>query len=412
MTIHDNDTETPSKYEYTKHNNEEETIERMSSVSASEQHQTHPMTAFIRSSEQYENIQIRSRGDNSSAAEQQITVKVSRQRKEQSIHISNGKKRSPRKATKSSNAAVATRGSGKGGECLRRIKREWKDAVKMGVAYDWINMRTINNAQHNKNNDYVRIGPFGKNLLRWHFSVAGPSSSVYEGGVYHGRVLLPKDYPGNPPRVQMLTPSGRFVCGADICLSASSYHPETWTPRWTVLSLVDALRLHMLTTANEIGGVMASSERRREYARESRSWRSPGLVDHGRMVEEGIFPLRRDEDETVDGPSEDDVSESNEMQQHALGVHPQKKATKSATKKRHNNKQSHIRSPKTSRKSIAATVPNDVGSFNSTEQRGIISILLKRVIIEMLKLPLRMLSILLRILSGMESLLTAIVDSL
>jgi len=60
------------------------------------------------------------------------------------------------------------------------------------------------------NNEYVRIGPFGKNLLRWHFSVVGVEPSrreqlackfLYAGGVYHGRVLLPKVYPGSPPRV-------------------------------------------------------------------------------------------------------------------------------------------------------------------------------------------------------------------
>jgi len=245
-------------------------------------------------------------------------------------------------------------GSGQSRACLRRIQSEWKDAVRLGIAYDWMaaetltrfgrsaNGRRMNNSsttttttttrslhsrkrkrgatnndeeiekkdsssttntvhdnsekivddndhEHDKYN-YVRIGPFGKNLLRWHFSVLGPTNSVYEGGVYHGRVLLPKNYPGSPPRVQMLTPSGRFISGGDICLSASSYHPETWTPRWTILSLVDGLRLHMLTLSNEIGGLNASSETRKNYARKSRSWRL-GVVDHGRMVKAGLFPL-------------------------------------------------------------------------------------------------------------------------
>jgi hypothetical protein len=139
---------------------------------------------------------------------------------------------------------------GKDGECLRRIKREWKDAVKLGIAYDWQKIQTVtvkgrspsgrfpsNGEDEDASDDnfyhynYVRIGPYGKNLLRWHFSVTGPSNSVYMGGIYHGRILLPKDYPMSPPRVQMLTPTGRFIPGEDICLSASNYHPETWTPR-------------------------------------------------------------------------------------------------------------------------------------------------------------------------------------
>ncbi|KAL3787801.1 hypothetical protein ACHAW5_002596 [Stephanodiscus triporus] len=202
-------------------------------------------------------------------------------------------------------------GSGKDGDCLRRIKREWKEVVQMGLAYDWTNMKTINDQRNkisdsvrstNNDRDYLRIGPFNKNMLRWHFSVAGPPNSVYENGVYHGLILLPRNYPAMPPRIQMLTPNGRFLTNVDICLSASNYHPETWTPKWTILSLVNALRLHMLTLANEIGGMMSSDERRRWYAKESRVWRQsycyPGgsgsgegvvVIDHVQMVASGIF---------------------------------------------------------------------------------------------------------------------------
>ena len=218
------------------------------------------------------------------------------------------KKQQKKKAKNVPNKPATTSSfSGKEGECLRRIKHEWKDAVRSGIAYDWINMKTIRNTNTTSSN-YVRIGPFGKNLLRWHFSVRGPANSVYENGIYHGRVLLPKDYPASPPRVQMITPSGRFVPGEDICLSASSYHPESWTPRWTVLSLVDGLRLHMLTTANEIGGVLASDEKRRQYADESRSWKYHGIANHERMVAENIFAAH----DLDSGESDDNDCEPND----------------------------------------------------------------------------------------------------
>ena len=191
---------------------------------------------------------------------------------------------------------------GREGACLRRIKREWKDAVELGVAYDWRKGRTItrkkkkNKSESKAANNYVRMGPMGRNLLHWHFSVQGTPNSVYEKGVYHGRIVLPKDYPMSPPRVQMLTPSGRFIPGSDICLSASSYHPESWTPRWTILSLIDALRLHMLTSANEIGGQNASNEQRRKRALESRTW-GRGVVCHEEMLNDGIFSLEEEEEE-------------------------------------------------------------------------------------------------------------------
>lgn len=191
---------------------------------------------------------------------------------------------------------------GREADLLRRIKREWRDAVKLGIAYDWMKMQTLKSwdTMESDKYKYVRIGPLGKNLLQWHFSVMGPPNSEYEGGIYHGRVLLPKDYPASPPRIQVLTPSGRFITGEDICLSASSFHPESWTPRWTVLSLVDALRLHMLTTANEIGGKYATPDERRRYARASRQWHL-GRIDHRVMVQEGIFPWN---DERVEMPAD------------------------------------------------------------------------------------------------------------
>lgn len=152
------------------------------------------------SSKQYENVQV-IEGDTG----QVITVKMTRQRKERSVQITRNRANAqPKNKPSLSKPKTMAKATGKGGECLRRIKREWKDAVKTGIAYDWTAMRTVGSSNNeSRNNDYVRIGPFGKNLLRWHFSVMGPSNSVYEGGVYHGRVLLPKDYPGSPPRVQV-----------------------------------------------------------------------------------------------------------------------------------------------------------------------------------------------------------------
>ena len=50
----------------------------------------------------------------------------------------------------------------------------------------------------------------------------------FEGGVYHGRILLPIDYPFKPPNIVFLTPNGRFEAGKKICLSISAHHPEEW----------------------------------------------------------------------------------------------------------------------------------------------------------------------------------------
>lgn len=211
-------------------------------------------------------------------------------------------------------------GGGKQGECLRRIKNEWKQIIKLGVAYDWVSKQTITprdkksiSDDHFYKYNYVRIGPFRNNLLHWHFSIQGPKNSVYEEGIYHGRIILPKDYPGSPPRVQVLTPSGRFIPGDDICLSASAFHPESWTPRWTIISLVEALRMHMLTTANEIGGMNSSYETRKKLALFSRKWKM-GCFNHEQMVRDGLFcsPQIDDKEQLGDGKELEPCDGANE----------------------------------------------------------------------------------------------------
>jgi hypothetical protein len=128
-------------------------------------------------------------------------------------------------------------------------------------------------------------------------------------GIYHGRVILLRNYPAQPPRIQVWTPSGRFVPRADICLSASSYHPESWSASWSTRTLVEALRLHMITPAQEIGGLDESDEQRLDRMTASRSWRgrvsSSILVDHARMVAQGLFPAP-----TVVANENDDPTES------------------------------------------------------------------------------------------------------
>jgi ubiquitin-protein ligase len=196
---------------------------------------------------------------------------------------------------------------------LRRIKKEYKDAVQMGICYDWVKGRLITSASTKREGSecqLICLGPLATNLRHWHFSFRGVKNSLYESGIYHGRILLPKDYPATPPRVQLWTPSGRFQPLTDICLSASAYHPESWTPRWTVLSLVHALRLHMLTNPQEIGGIMTNAEDTLEYARRSLTWKVSWVtgnhrvtVDHSKLLEQKALAIYLDEEEDEEPPS-------------------------------------------------------------------------------------------------------------
>ena len=85
-------------------------------------------------------------------------------------------------------------------------------------------------AQQIHDPNYKIFIPNADNLLEIHFSVRGPLATEYEGGWYHGKLLLPKEYPFRAPNVQMLTPSGRFETNKNICFSFTAFHPETWSP--------------------------------------------------------------------------------------------------------------------------------------------------------------------------------------
>lgn len=47
--------------------------------------------------------------------------------------------------------------------------------------------------------------PLEDNLFEWHFTVRGPPGTEFEGGYYHGRILLPSQYPMQPPNIILLT---------------------------------------------------------------------------------------------------------------------------------------------------------------------------------------------------------------
>lgn len=49
--------------------------------------------------------------------------------------------------------------------------------------------------------------PLEDNLFEWHFTIRGPPESEFEGGIYHGRIILPNEYPMKPPNIILLTVS-------------------------------------------------------------------------------------------------------------------------------------------------------------------------------------------------------------
>jgi ubiquitin-protein ligase len=116
--------------------------------------------------------------------------------------------------------------------------------------------------------------PLDDNLFEWHFTIRGPPDSPFEGGIYHGRITLPHDYPMKPPSLMLLTPTGRFETNTKICLSISAYHPETWLPSWSIGTALTALIAFMTTPGKgALGSLDCNDEQRRKFAKQSLTWK-------------------------------------------------------------------------------------------------------------------------------------------
>ncbi|GAA36417.2 ubiquitin-conjugating enzyme E2 J1, partial [Clonorchis sinensis] len=169
---------------------------------------------------------------------------------------------------------------------MRRLSSVWVLLVLKGVvhvdppALGWTNYgkRWLLNVSGARATNFFleclveRLGAWD-NLFEWHFTIRGPEDTEFSGGVYHGRILLPSEYPMKPPNIVLLTPNGRFETHRKICLSISGYHPESWRPSWSIRTALLAIIGFMPTHgAGAIGSLDLPAEERKALARTSQSF--------------------------------------------------------------------------------------------------------------------------------------------
>ncbi|MCL7025882.1 hypothetical protein MKW94_024550 [Papaver nudicaule] len=131
-------------------------------------------------------------------------------------------------------------------------------------------LQEVKEMQSNPSDDFMSL-PLEENLFEWQFAIRGPADSEFEGGIYHGRIQLPSEYPFKPPSFMLLTPNGRFETQTKICLSISNHHPEHWQPSWSVRTALVALIAFMPTNPDgALGSLDYKKEERRVLAVKSR----------------------------------------------------------------------------------------------------------------------------------------------
>merc|ERR1711953_564266 len=114
--------------------------------------------------------------------------------------------------------------------------------------------------------------PDPANIMKWFYCIKGPKDTPFEGGYYVGYLIFPKDYPFKGPEIYMITPNGRLSIGRKLCLSISSYHPESWSPMWGPRTIINGISSFMVEESHGIGSIHDPKETRIKLAKESGMW--------------------------------------------------------------------------------------------------------------------------------------------
>ena len=111
--------------------------------------------------------------------------------------------------------------------------------------------------------------PLESSCLEWHFIILGSPDTPYHGGIYHGKLTFPPQFPMKPPSIQVHTASSRFVPNQKICMSMSDFHPELWNPSWSVRTILVGLLSFWNSEELTTGGMRDSAANRVELAKAS-----------------------------------------------------------------------------------------------------------------------------------------------
>ena len=133
--------------------------------------------------------------------------------------------------------------------CVKRLQKEYRDIVKNPVSF-------------------LRASPREDNILEWLYVIYG-LSGCYSGGMYHGILRFPNEYPYKPPSLSMLTPSGRFHTNRKLCLSFTDFHPESWNPMWSVSTILAGLVSFFSEESVTHGSMRATPSQRKNFAKKS-----------------------------------------------------------------------------------------------------------------------------------------------
>jgi ubiquitin-protein ligase len=104
-------------------------------------------------------------------------------------------------------------------------------------------------------------------ILDWYCMIYGLEESGFQNGEYIFNIRMAPNYPFDPPEFYFLTPNGRFDVNKKLCFSNSSYHKESWSPMWTIKTIIlGFLSFFLEKSSSGIGHLTTSIEEKNKYA--------------------------------------------------------------------------------------------------------------------------------------------------
>ena len=134
--------------------------------------------------------------------------------------------------------------------------------------------RLIKEMQENKKPGHLfYLQPLPGDMYTWHFTFIGQKDTPYHNGLYHGKICLPSDYPLSPPDIYYLNENGRYKINSKICLTITSHHKESWTPAWTLRTMMEAICAYFLVDDSGIGSIRNNADTRKKLAAKTRDFK-------------------------------------------------------------------------------------------------------------------------------------------
>lgn len=132
--------------------------------------------------------------------------------------------------------------------CKKRIEKEYQDL--------------ISNPLPN-----IKIAHEPDNILNWYCLIYDLNEPGFINGQYIFNIRMSPNYPFSPPEFFFLTPNGRFDTNKKLCFSNSSYHKESWSPLWTIKTIIlGFLSFFLEKTSSGIGHLTTTIEDKQELA--------------------------------------------------------------------------------------------------------------------------------------------------